>query len=98
MSNQEPTKLTDGLDAEMRELIADATAFRALAELPSLWQLTLMFGQYFKLDIAWGTGAGIKVVQNGHIMTNKTGALRQLIQDAQAEIRKSIGQSYNDKG
>jgi hypothetical protein len=81
--------LNDGLDAEMRELIADATAFRALAEMPSLWQLNLMFGPYLTLDIAWGTGKGIKVYQNGAIMNNKTLALRQLIHDAQKELGAS---------
>jgi hypothetical protein len=80
-------KLPEKIDAEMSELIADAMAFRALAEIPSLWQLTIMFGPYFKLDIAWGAGQNIKVVQNGHIMVNRKAALRLLIHDAQTEIK-----------
>lgn len=72
-----------------REIIADAMAFRALATMPSLWQLTLMFGApHFQMNIAWGTGAGIEVRQYD-IQENRVLALRKLIHKAQAEVMVS---------
>ena len=80
--------LNVGLDAD-RELIADAMAFRALATMPSLWQLTLMFGApHFQMNIAWGTGAGIEVRQYD-IQENRVLALRKLISKTQAEVMVS---------
>lgn len=57
---------------------ADAEAFRALATLPSLWQLTLMFGPHFQMDTAWGTGKGIEVSEN-IVEGDKVRALRNLV-------------------
>ena len=80
--------LNVGLDAD-RELMADAMAFRALATMPSLWQLTLVFGApHFQMDIAWGTGKGIDV-REYDIQENRVLALRKLISKAQAEIMAS---------
>ena len=73
------------LDAD-REIMADAMAFRALATMPSLWQLSLMLGTpHFQIDIAWGKGEGIKVMEYD-INENRARALRNLISRAQAKM------------
>jgi len=85
--------LNEGLDAD-REIIADAMAFRALATMPSLWQLTLMFGApHFQMNIAWGTGAGIEI-REYDIQENRVLALRKLIHKAQAEVMNAGGAQW----
>ena len=68
----------------------DGDAMRALAAMPSLWSLKLMFGTpSIVMDVAWGTGKGIVVSRSSSQYEDRAEAIRRAIVMALAEIARA---------
>ena len=69
-------------------LLDDGDALRLLAELPSLWSLSLQFGQpHIKMHVLWGIGPGIVVNEGCGEGRHRSEAIRRAITRAAAEIQ-----------
>lgn len=80
-------------------LIDDGDALRALAVMPSLWSLKLMFGTpSIVMDVAWGTGKGIVVSQRSSQYEDRATAIRRAIVMALAEIAQARASNDEAKG
>jgi hypothetical protein len=71
----------------------DGDALRLLAAIPSLWSLSFKFGPQVEMDIAWGTGRGIKTVESPTDAGSKASAIRRAIVRAAAALAPTDGET-----
>lgn len=79
-----------GTSTYWNPLDCDGDALQLLVGLPSLWVLTKKFGPFIEVNVAWGAGGGITVVEPICEGCDENAVTRRAIVRAAAEIGRRI--------